>query len=231
MIRLWVKAALTPGAQVAATEGQAHYLTAVMRRGPGDEVALFNGRDGVWRAAITGAGRRHVTLAPRALLAPQSPEPDLWLVFAPLKRDATDLLVRQATELGVSALLPVMTERTNAARVNLDRLEAIAIEAAEQSERLSVPELRAPVTLPALLAAWPTERRLAVAIERAGPAPPPRAGALLIGPEGGFTPHEVDALRRASFMAPIGLGPRVLRAETAAIAGLALLQADGWSTN
>ena len=231
MVRLWTGAALVAGAEVIATEAQAHYLTAVMRRGPDDEIALFNGRDGVWRAKITSIGRRHVALAPICLITPQAAEPDLWLAFSLLKRDATDLLVRQATELGVSALLPVMTERTNAARVNLDRLGAIAIEAAEQSERLSVPELRAPVTLGALLDGWPDTRRMAAAIERAGPAAMPNASALLVGPEGGFAPREVDAIRAARFVAPLSLGPRVLRAETAAIAGLALLQGAGWSTN
>ena len=231
MVRLWTGAALAPGAEVMATEAQAHYLTAVMRRGPGDEVALFNGRDGVWLARITGTGRRHVAMAPHTRLAPQAPEPDLWLVFAPLKRDATDLVVRQATELGVSALVPVMTERTNTARVNLDRLAAIAVEAAEQSERLSVPAIRAPVPLAALLADWPVDRPLAAAIERSGPAGMPDARALLVGPEGGFAPREVDALRGARFVVPLCLGPLVLRAETACVAGLALLQAAGWSTN
>jgi 16S rRNA (uracil1498-N3)-methyltransferase len=198
MIRLYVAAALTAGGTVAASEGQAHYLTSVMRRAEGDAVGVFNGRDGEWRARLAVPGRRRV----------------------------------EATELGVSALVPVLTERTNAARLNTDRLRAIAVEAAEQCERLSVPAIREAVALPALLAAWPAGRRLAVAVERGGPAAIPHgAGALLVGPEGGFSPREVDALRGASFMAPISLGPRVLRAETAAIAGLALLQAQGWSTN
>ena len=231
MVRLWTTSALAAGAEVLATENQAHYLTSVMRRGPGDEVVLFNGRDGAWRAEITGAGRRHVSMAPRTLLAPQTAEPDLWLVFAPLKRDATDLVVRQATELGVSALIPVMTERTNTARVNLDRLGAIAMEAAEQSERLSMPQIRPPVPLATLLADWPGDRRLAAAIERGAPAAIPESRALLVGPEGGFAPRELDVLRAARFVAPLSLGPRVLRAETACVAGLALLQGAGWSTN
>jgi 16S rRNA (uracil1498-N3)-methyltransferase len=232
MPRLWVQDALEPGASVPASEGQAHYLAGVMRLGVGDTVALFNGRDGEWRARIAAQSKRSASFTLLDQLRPQHPEPDLWLAFAPLKRDATDLLVRQATELGVSALLPVMTRRTNTARVNLDRLTAIAIEAAEQCERLTVPDIREPVTLDALLTEWPPERRLAAALERTGPAPiPQHAGALLVGPEGGFAPHEVDALRAARFMAPICLGPRVLRAETAAIAGLALLQGVGWSTN
>ena len=149
-----------------------------------------------------------------------------------LKRDATDLVIQKATELGVSAFLPVFSARTNAARVNLDRLAAIALEAAEQSERLTLPKILPPVPLFDVLANWAPERVLAAAIERGGPAPIPEpAGALLVGPEGGFAPAELDALRAARFVSPICLGPRVLRAETAVIAGLALLQGRFWSTN
>jgi 16S rRNA (uracil1498-N3)-methyltransferase len=165
-----------------------------------------------------------------ARLRPQAAELDLWLAFAPLKRDATDLVAEKATELGVAALLPVLTARTVAARVNLDRLAAIATAAAEQCERLTVPRLAPPVALAALLADWPAERVLVAALERQG-APPVRrpAGpaALLVGPEGGFTGAELDLLRRHPFVVSAGLGPRILRAETAAIAGLALLGASG----
>ena len=232
MLRLWVEASLAQGAEVAATENQAHYLGNVMRRAPGDELLLFNGRDGEWRAGIAEIGRRRARLVASVQVRPQTAEPDLWLVFAPLKRDATDLVVQKATELGVSALLPVLTERSNTARINRDRLCAIATEAAEQCERLSVPEIREPAPLPALLASWPQDRLLAAAIERAGAVPAPDdARALLVGPEGGFAPVEIDVLRRTRFVSPISLGPRVLRAETAAIAGLVLLQAQGWSTN
>jgi 16S rRNA (uracil1498-N3)-methyltransferase len=203
-----------------------------MRLRAGDTVQLFNGRDGEWSARLDDVRRGQARLTVETCTRAQAPEPDLWLVFAPLKRDATDLLVQKATELGVSALLPVFTTRTNAARINADRLAAIAVEAAEQSERLTLPEIRTPISLPELLAAWPEQRRLAAAIERAGPAPfPAGAGALLIGPEGGFAPAELDALRVARFVCPVSLGPRILRAETAAIAGLALLQAARWSTN
>jgi 16S rRNA (uracil1498-N3)-methyltransferase len=203
-----------------------------MRLRAGDAVQLFNGIDGEWCARLEDIRREKARLTVETCTRPQAPEPDLWLVFAPLKRDATDLVVQKATELGASALLPVFTARTNAARINAERLGAIAREAAEQSERLTLPEIRNPMSLPDLLAAWPDQRRLAAAIERAGPAPiPQNAGALLIGPEGGFAPHELDALRVASFVCPVSLGPRILRAETAAIAGLALLQAARWSTN
>jgi 16S rRNA (uracil1498-N3)-methyltransferase len=165
------------------------------------------------------------------MLRPQAPEPDLWLAFALLKRDSTDLVVQKATELGVAALYPVITARTNAQRVNLARFHAIATEAAEQSERLTVPAIHEPRPLAALLQSWPADRRLVVAAERTQ-APPIVAAqhpaALLIGPEGGFAPAELDALRRHPLVTLMSLGPRILRAETAAIAGLARLQGPGW---
>ncbi|WP_408886942.1 16S rRNA (uracil(1498)-N(3))-methyltransferase [Limobrevibacterium gyesilva] len=221
-------APLRAGAEIAASPAQAHYLGSVMRRGAGDPVRLFNGVDGEWQARIAFLKRDRATLAPGQLLRPQAPESDLWLVFAPLKRDATDLVAQKATELGAAALLPVFTERTNAGRVNTDRLAAIAIEAAEQCERLTVPRIEAPRQLGELLADWPDGRRLVVAVEReAGDPVPPLTGptALLVGPEGGFTPAELDVLRRHPLVHPATLGPRILRAETAAIVGLALLQA------
>jgi len=228
--RLHVPGELAAGLSFSLSPEQAHYLGAVMRLSAGDRVSLFNGRDGEWSARIEEIRRDKGRVAVETQTRPQAPEPDLWLVFAPLKRDATDLVVQKATELGASALLPVFTARTNAARINADRLAAIAREAAEQSERLTVPELRSPVPLFDLLAAWPAERRLAAAIERGGPAPIPLATALLVGPEGGFAPAELDALRGTRFVTPISLGPRILRAETAVIAGLALLQGADWST-
>ena len=227
-IRLFTDADLEPGAELAATPAQAHYLGTVMRRGPGAALRLFNGRDGEWRARIAAIRKERATLAVEDLLRPQAPEPDLWLVFAPLKRDATDMLVQKATELGASALLPVLTERTNTDRVNLARLAAIAMEAAEQSERLTVPALHPPRRLPDVLAGWPEDRPLVAAIERSDAPPPPRGlahAALLVGPEGGFSPAEVQMLRSRAFLVPASLGPRVLRAETAGIVGLALLLA------
>ena len=154
------------------------------------------------------------------------PEPDLWLVFAVLKRDASELVVEKATELGVARICPVITERTNIPRINAERWRAIATEAAEQCERLSVPAIADPVSLPTLLRDWPPERPLFAALERrdaAFPLAPPSVG-LLIGPEGGFAEMEVELLRRHPFVEGVGLGPRILRAETAAIVGLALLQ-------
>ncbi len=229
-LRLFTDAPLALGEEIAATPAQAHYLGTVMRRTAGEALRLFNGRDGEWRARIAAIRKDRATLLVDAPLRPQAAEPDLWLVFAPLKRDATDMLVQKATELGASALLPVLTERTNTERVNLARLAAIAMEAAEQSERLTVPVLQPPRRLPELLAGWPADRSLVAAIERAEAPPPPRGLAragLLIGPEGGFSPAEIGLLRSRPFLVPASLGPRVLRAETAAIAGLVLLLAPG----
>jgi 16S rRNA (uracil1498-N3)-methyltransferase len=226
--RLYVPDALTTGATIAASPAQAHYLGTVLRRGVNDPMHLFNGHDGEWQARIAEQRRDRLTLAVEQQLRPQGAEPDLWLVFALLKRDATDLVVQKATELGASALWPVITERTNTPRINETRLATIATEAAEQCERLTIPVLHAPRRLPDLLAAWPPDRKLHAAIERTNTAKPPRPtknpAALLVGPEGGFTPGEVDAMLRHPFVTAVGLGPRILRAETACVAGLALLQ-------
>jgi len=228
-IRLFVTEPLAAGSAVTATQAQAQYLSTVMRRGMGDTVRLFNGRDGEWRARIVGIRRERVELVIEEHLRPQMGEPDIWLVFALLKRDATDLVVQKATELGVSSLLPVFTERTVPDRMNRARLAAIATEAAEQSERLTVPAVGAARRLTEMLESWPSDRILHVAMERI--AAPPLCGsgaganALLVGPEGGFSESEMRLLRGCHFVVPVSLGPRVLRAETAAIAGLALLQA------
>lgn len=230
MIRLHVTDQLAAGATIELSAGQAHYLGSVMRRSVGDGVRLFNGRDGEWDGRITTLGRGKAGITIEFLVRPQADDVDIWLMFAVLKRDQTDLVVQKATELGVSALLPVLTERTNAARVNEDRLRAIAIEATEQSERLTVPVLHPAQPLPDALAAWPATRPLFVAMERAD-APPLAAArppvGLLTGPEGGFGSRDHALLKQYDFVRPVSLGPRILRAETAAIAGIVLLQAPG----
>jgi 16S rRNA (uracil1498-N3)-methyltransferase len=223
--RLFTPQDLHTGQTVTGSAEQLHYLKAVLRRSPGETVMLFNGRDGEWHAEVAFV-RREVHFAVRGQLRPQSAEPDLWLVFAILKREATELIVQKATELGVAALWPVTTQRTQPSRLNLERMRMIGAEAAEQSERLSVPVIHPAQKLSDLLATWPAGRDLFVAAERRLAPPPARSGrpgALLVGPEGGFASAELEALCMYPFVHPVSLGPRVLRAETAAIAGLALL--------
>lgn len=233
MIRLYVEADLAPDATVGLATDQAHYLQHVMRAKTGDAVALFNGRDGEWLAAIEGFGKGWASLTVSQQRRPQRIEPDVWLVFAPIKGARIDFVAEKATELGISTLWPVFTRRTVVSRVNEERLFANAVQAAEQCERLSVPAVRPAVTLDKALAAWPAERRLLVLDETGSGRPiaaalaefPPGPAAVLAGPEGGFTNSELDDLRRLPFVSFIGLGPRILRADTAALAALACWQA------
>lgn len=237
--RLYVTADLAEGAGVALDQMRAHYLRNVLRRRVGDAVALFNGRDGEWRAQIAAFTRGGGALEVLERTREQPEVPDLWLVFAPVKRARIDYIAEKATELGVSALCPVLTQHTAVTRVNLHRLEANAIEAAEQTERLTVPLVYEPMTLSELLAKWDERRRLLVCAE-AGPARPiaaalgelaqdPQAAAqpwaILTGPEGGFSRSELDGLAALPFVTAVGLGPRILRADTAALAALACWQA------
>lgn len=232
-IRLHVDSGLTAGGAVDIAPAQAHYLRNVMRQQPGDKIVVFNGGDGEWLAAIEQLGKGGGTLrAARQLRAPQR-EADIWLLFAPIKRARIDYLVEKATELGASTLLPVLTERTNVARVNLERLRATAIEAAEQCGRLSVPAVRPPQSLAALLDQWPGERALIWCSLADGAIAPGHALsaldgplAVLIGPEGGLTPAEEEMLAAQARTVALRLGPRVLRAETAGLAALALVQAQ-----
>ena len=228
-VRLYVAAGLAEGVQVPLADGQAHYLIHVMRAKAGDRVGLFNGRDGEWVAEIEAITKRGVTLVCRKQVRAQTGLPDLWLVFAPVKKTPSDYLAQKATELGVVKLQPVFTRRTIVTRVNEERLAANAVEAAEQSDRLSVPEIAAPLTLEKLLAAWPKERRIYFCDEGGDAGPLARAAqsgpsAILTGPEGGFDPAERALLRAQPFVVPVTLGPRILRADTAALAALAVWQ-------
>ncbi len=229
--RLFHDAALAEGAEIQGTPAQAHHLGTVLRRGPGDAVAVFNARDGEFAARIAALRKDRCAFVLGARSRAPAPEPDLRLMVAALKRDAMDWVVEKAGELGVSVIQPVTTRRSVVDRVNLDRLTAIARGAAEQCERLSVPELRPPVPLHAALDAW-DGAPLLVAAERRGALPIRHAaGGLrlpcgwLVGPEGGFEGGELDDTLRRPFVTAVALGPRILRAETAAVAGLAVLQA------
>ncbi len=231
--RLYVEASLGEGGSLGLAAPQAHYLKSVLRLDKGDEIAVFNGRDGEYGARISGQGRGWCSLDIMAQRRAQRDEGDLWLVFAPIKHARLDFLAEKSCELGVSELHPVMTARTNVARVNAGRLKANAIEAAEQSERLSVPAVFEPVKLAELLKSWQPSRKL-ILCDESGTAPPmavalkglsPAPCAILTGPEGGFADSELDDLRKLPFVCPVGLGPRVLRADTAALAALAAFQA------
>lgn len=232
-VRLFVDAPLSGDAAIACTPDQANYLVNVLRLGAGAEILVFNGRDGEWRARITEAAKRRCTLACRALTRPQIDGPDVHYVFAPLKHARLDYMVQKATELGVAHLQPVLTRRTIAARVNLERMRANAIEAAEQCGVLRVPSVGEPVKLEALLADWDPSRRLIFCDEGADIASPidalsgiePGPLAVLIGPEGGFDAAERRLLRDKPFTTAISLGPRIMRADTAAVAALALVNA------
>ncbi len=230
-IRLFVDHPLGPEQTVPLTPEQAHYLSGVMRQGPGDAVLLFNGRDGEWRARVETLGKRRGVLRAEEQTAPLRLPPDLWLLFAPIKKARTDFIVEKAAELGAARIVPVQTEFTNAERVRRDRLQAHAVEAAEQCGGTFVPEVADLHRLDALLADWPATRSLLFCDETlAGPAGalsglPAGPWAILIGPEGGFSDVERDRLRALPQAHPVSLGPRILRADTAAVAALTLWQA------
>ena len=231
-IRLYVEYDLVADEIISLGASQVHYLRNVLRLMTGDQIALFNGRNGEWLARIDKIGKRQVLLKLIGQSRQQIPEADIWLLFSPVKRTSNSYLVQKATELGVSALLPITTQRTAVDRVNLDRLGTTAIEAAEQCRRLSVPELRPVHSLNQILASWPPDRFLIFCDESGAPSPKtilsegkPGPWAILIGPEGGFDPKERETLRQRSFVIPMCLGPRILRAETAAVAALSIWQA------
>ncbi|SOB94688.1 16S rRNA (uracil1498-N3)-methyltransferase [Rhodobacter maris] len=212
------------------TVDQAHYLFAVMRLGAGARVALFNGRDGEWTAEVVEAGKKSGRLRCLGQAAPQLDPPDLWLLFAPIKKERTDFIVEKAAELGCAKILPVQTEFTNAQRIRQDRLQAHALEAAEQCLGTYVPEVCDLQPLAAVLKGWDPARRLLWGDESlVGPAETlaglsPGPWAILIGPEGGFSEPERARLRGLDFVTPVSLGPRILRADTAACAAITLWQ-------
>ena len=223
--RLFVRTPLAEGATVELDARQANYLGNVMRLGEAAELLVFDGRSGEWLARIAEAAKKRMTLMVERRTREPEAIPDVWLAFAPVKRTQTDWLVEKATELGAARLLPVMTQRTVAERVKLERLQAIAVEAAEQCGRTMLPEIDEPVSLKQLLAEREPGRRLYFADESGGdPAAKtfaPGPAMILVGPEGGFTDQEREAIRAAPNVAAISLGPRILRAETAALAALA----------
>lgn len=231
--RLFVESDLAVGQAFACDAQQANYLLRVLRLGDGDRLLVFNGRDGEWQAEITEASKRDCKLRPLQQARPQCGGPDVDYLFAPLKHARLDYMVQKAVELGVARLQPVLTRRTVAERVKLERMRANAVEAAEQCGVLRLPEIDAPAKLDAVLAGWDARRRLIFCDEDAPTADPvaalaPFAGqpvALLIGPEGGFDPAERASLLAKPYVTTISLGPRIMRADTAAVAALALVNA------
>lgn len=230
-VRLFVEHALGPAQTVPLTRDQAHYLFGVMRLKSGDAVSLFNGTDGEWHSEVTEAGKRGGSLTCIAQNKPLHLPPDLWLLFAPIKKARTDFIVEKATEMGVARILPVQTDFTNAERIRRDRLQAHAVEAAEQCGGTFVPPVEELQRLGALLDRWPPDRMLLFCDEAlVGPktvtlsAMPPGPWAILIGPEGGFSEAERSKLNAMAQAHATSLGPRILRADTAAVAALTLWQ-------
>jgi len=245
--RLYINASLQTGAAASLSQSQAHYLKNVMRREAGARVVLFNGRDGEFEAEIVELKKQGGVAKVAQRTREQETEPDLRLLFAPVKRGPLEEIIQKATEIGVAHLTPVITGRTVAPKLNIERLQAIAIEAAEQCGRLCIPVMDQPVKLAAVLDAWPGDRRLMFCDEagddesaqwggaagRAAPAlealknfdSKTKSWAVLTGPEGGFSPGERAMLRARPYVTPVTLGPRILRADTAAMAALVLWQA------
>jgi 16S rRNA (uracil1498-N3)-methyltransferase len=234
--RLLVEHALGKGEVVSLNREQSNYLAAVLRKRIGDELVVFNGRDGAWLARLTGDNKKSVTLEAVEQVAPQTPPSDLWYGFAPLKSARLEYVVQKATEMGAGIIQPVMTRYTQLHRLNPEKLRAYAVEAAEQCEVLRIPEIASEIALEKLVAEWPQvqgDRTLVFADEGAASASPVadlqrlagRRIGLLVGPEGGFSPEERALLLGQPFTVPISLGPRILRADTAAVAGLAVIQA------
>jgi len=248
MIRLHIPQPLAPGAAVAPTLDQSRYLTQVMRLKAGDALLVFNGQDGEWRVTVAEVLKKGVILRADEQVRPQAASPDVELLMAVVKKAPLEFAVEKATELGVRRIRLVRTRRTTSEHLRLDRLDAIAEESAEQCGRLDVPPVDDPVKLDALLDGWDagqnSGRRLLFCDETGGPdaavtlnPPPPGEGSgqkwsILIGPEGGFAPEERERLLALPFAVPVSLGPRILRADTAAVAALTLWQSalGDWRT-
>lgn len=233
MQRLFIDAGLAAGEPVEASKEQFHYLANVLRMAEGDAVLVFNGRDGEWRAELSFPTRKRLLLTPVEETRPQPAPSDLHYLFAPLKVGRLDYLVQKAVEMGAGVLQPVMTQHVQGKINSIERLEANVVEAAEQCGILSIPRVAAPRKLEDLLADWPRERRIVFCDEGHGSQNPlpalsavkERKLALLVGPEGGFSDEERTLLRGLDFVTPIPLGPRILRADTAAVAAMAVIQA------
>ncbi|MER8425651.1 16S rRNA (uracil(1498)-N(3))-methyltransferase [Mesorhizobium sp. M1403] len=233
MQRLFVPDELGPDTEFEVGPQQSHYLSHVLRLGEGAEVLVFNGRDGEWSAAIAAKSKKALRLKVMALQRPQPPLPDLVYCFAPLKQGRLDYLVQKAVEMGAGSLQPVITQHTQVAKPGIERLRANVVEAAEQCGILAVPDVREAEKFERLLGNWDRERRLIFCDEDAATnnllpalqAVRENKLALLVGPEGGFSDEERRMLRALPFVTAIPLGPRILRADTAAVAALALIQA------
>jgi 16S rRNA (uracil1498-N3)-methyltransferase len=235
--RLYVNPPLARAAQIALDQTQVNYVRNVLRLSEGARILVFNGRDGEWETSVTTSKRKYVTLAVDKLTRPQEPRPDLHYLFSPLKQARQDYMIEKAVEMGAGLLRPVLTSRTQSRRINSERMRAHAIEAAEQCGILSVPEIAAPTRLEALLGAW-EQNRLLIFCDEDAPCSDPLAAlraradakgnpalAVLIGPEGGFDAREREALLGLPCVLRLPLGPRILRADTAAVVALALVQA------
>jgi 16S rRNA (uracil1498-N3)-methyltransferase len=227
--RLFVDTLLHAGAQLSLPPAQTHYLATVLRLVPGAELRLLDNRTGEWAARIVAAGRRQVEVSIGAQIRPRETAADLWLLAAPIRPERFALTIEKATELGVARIVPVLTERTQHGRLRPEKLLAHMVEAAEQCGRTALPDLADVQKLPALLAEWPEGRALIFADEEGGlplaEACPPAPAAILIGPEGGFSPAERAMLVAHAAARRVSLGPRLLRADTAAVAAIALWQA------
>lgn len=237
LIRIYVEDDLAQNQSIELNDQQGHYVNNVMRLKVGDEVALFNGRDGEWCASIVESRKKRCLLHVNDKTRDQVGCPDLWLVFAPLKKQRLDFIMEKATELGVGAFQPIITRRTIVSKIRSDRLEAQTIEAAEQCERLHIPDVFDVLPLAQLMKDWPIERQIFVLDERGGALPIGQSllnfaksdkkdapCALLTGPEGGFDPSELDLLDKLPFVTRISVGPRILRADTAALAAISCWQ-------